>query len=558
MNEMNKNKPGSSPRPRIALITNHGYAGVEIPIGGAPDTGGQNFYVNSLAQALEASGFETTIFARGGFPFFGIEKMREGSERLSEHTRYIYIPGGGDTFIRKEDISIALDEETVWLQEFIAKEAAEAGVKPWEHFEIVNTHYWDAAVIAVKLIERWRDQAAFEFLGSAAGGSLAPFLDLFEGSDLHRLGLYRGLNLHLGEIARAASAKGDTAEDIAKKLLGSESSIKFDLKDQDIVQTIRLGQALKQHLKIDGIDLDSMLDLVDRHVWTPHSLGIIKERNFWHKNKETVRSLKFRERDAHEQMICANTKLFCSTSSDILRALLSYHRVQPEGVFDFPPCIDTDMFRPRKESELEGAYRYLSKQSGIHRYLLKSAKIVFETSRMDNTKRKDVLLRAFAQVIQKRDDAYLFVGGGPTSSPVFDELISIEEELPILRGRAFLLGYIPAEVINQIFSLADLFVSCSEMEGFGMSISQAAASGVAVVASDLTPFATTLASDAAVVVQAGDVSGFASAMEQLLSNEEERSARAQKLLEIARRFNWLSTTDRFVAWFKDKREHKKS
>ena len=43
----------SDGRPELALITNHGYAGVEIPVGGAADTGGQNFYVNSLSLALE-------------------------------------------------------------------------------------------------------------------------------------------------------------------------------------------------------------------------------------------------------------------------------------------------------------------------------------------------------------------------------------------------------------------------------------------------------------------------------------------------------------------------
>ncbi len=56
-------------RPQIALITNHGYGGVEIPIGGAPDTGGQNVYVNQLATALDELGFKVTVFARGGFPF---------------------------------------------------------------------------------------------------------------------------------------------------------------------------------------------------------------------------------------------------------------------------------------------------------------------------------------------------------------------------------------------------------------------------------------------------------------------------------------------------------
>ncbi len=48
-------------RPEIALITNHGYGGCEIPYGGAPDTGGQNVYVNTLAGKLEKLGYKVTV-----------------------------------------------------------------------------------------------------------------------------------------------------------------------------------------------------------------------------------------------------------------------------------------------------------------------------------------------------------------------------------------------------------------------------------------------------------------------------------------------------------------
>ena len=139
-------------RPRTALITNHGYAGRDIPLGGAPDTGGQNYYVNSLAAALEEIGFDVTVFARGGFPFFESDRTREGTEAVSDHIRYVFVPGGGDAFIRKEDIAVALDEETVFLDAYISARAAESGCAPWEYFEIINTHYWDAGIMAVNRI----------------------------------------------------------------------------------------------------------------------------------------------------------------------------------------------------------------------------------------------------------------------------------------------------------------------------------------------------------------------------------------------------------------------
>ena len=84
----------------------------------------------------------------------------------------------------------------------------------------------------------------------------------------------------------------------------------------------------------------------------------------------------------------------------------------PESVFEFPPCIDARIFRPRAADELEDAFAYLSEQSGMTPEALINAKIVFETSRMDRTKRKDILLKSFAKIAPKLHDTVLFIGGG--------------------------------------------------------------------------------------------------------------------------------------------------
>lgn len=558
MTKKSAENPSIDGRPRIALITNHGYAGVEIPVGGAPDTGGQNFYVNSLAAALEANQYEVTIFARGGFPFFGTDKIRQGTQMLSEHVRYVYVPGGGDSFLIKEDIAIALDEETEWLDAFIATEAAACGQKPWEYYDIVNTHYWDAAIMGVKLVERWQNRAAFEFLETVLKGKLSKYLKGFSGENMHRLGLSRELDLHLGEIARRA-ASSTTPSEIIDELTGKKITTEITLGSRpsqmapakEITRNIKLGHKLKDLLALEGETLFSLLAKVDTHVWTPHSLGIIKERNFWNKDKETIRKLKFRERDAHEDVVCRRTNAFCSTSQEITRSLVSYHGQKQSRIFDFPPCIDGTIFKPRSKEELGNVYRYLAEHAGVSPSQLMESKIIFETSRMDRTKRKDILLQAFAQVAEKRDDVFLFIGGGPAGNPIFQSLEELKNQFPILKDRAFLLGFVPDEIVEPLFSLGDLFVSASEMEGFGMSVSQAAAAGVAVISSDLIPFATQYAPNAAVIVPAGDVDGFATAMLDLLNNDKERNRRASMLQEIAGDLDWVATSRRFIQWYAD-------
>ena len=560
MTTKQREKATGSLRPRIAIITNHGYAGVEIPVGGAPDTGGQNFYVNSLARSLGDLGMEVTIFARGGFPFFESRRVRENTEQLTDHVRYVYVPGGGNEFLRKEDIAIALDEEVKWLARFICEEAREAHVDPWAYFECINTHYWDAAVMGCKLQERWRDQVAYEFLGETAGGLLRPFLTPFEGEERHRLSLSREIEIFLDRLASQAFPE-DTTETMLTKLLGNTPIPKdATVPSSGTAQSYRAierscltGRILADNLVVNGKTLRDIFREIDTHVWTPHSIGIIKERNFWNKPEETVRKLKFTERNAHEESVCRNTPLYCSTSPEIWRALVSYHGVDPCAVFDFPPCINHEVFRPRNDDETADAYTYLSEQSGISIVDLRAGLIVFETSRMDRTKRKDLLLGSFATVAHRLDNVYLFIGGGPANSETFAHLKDLKKSLPALEGRAFLLGFIPNEVIAPIFSIADLFVSASEMEGFGMSMSQAAAAQVAVVSSDLIPFATQYAKNAALVVKAGDVDGFAEAMELLLTDDMERRRRAKLLKEIADEMDWKVTASGFLKWFRSHR-----
>jgi glycosyltransferase involved in cell wall biosynthesis len=233
--------------------------------------------------------------------------------------------------------------------------------------------------------------------------------------------------------------------------------------------------------------------------------------------------------------------------------MVAHHGLDPDNIFDFPPCIDGRAFRPRSEDELTEVHAYLSRVSGIPAETLKRSLIVFETSRMDTTKRKDLLIGAFSEVVQRRDDVYLFIGGGPEGSPIYQSLKEQIESTPTLKGRAFLLGYVSEDLVEPLFSAADLFVSASEMEGFGMSVSQAAAAGVAIVSSDLIPFATQYSKDAAVVIPAGYQHGFALAMDRLLSDGEERSRRARQLLEVAAEFDWVATAKRFINWYHERK-----
>lgn len=564
----------ASERPSIALITNHGYAGAEIPIGGAPDTGGQNHYVNSLALALEELGYGVTIFTRGGFPFFESPAMRAGTEQLSQHVRYVFVPGGGDAFIRKEDIASALDEEVDWIYRFIGSEAEVAGCDPWRAYELLNTHYWDAGVMGVRLVERWRNDIAARDLAAILRTVVSETaIDrMVRERHWHSVGEVPGYTLgHLlleasgyttsntidrvrAAIARWTSVKGGGAEaqtyllDTVERVLDTAGG-DFSPDLEPILAANALGPAALS--LCPDIDARLQMDLtrVDRHVWTPHSLAELKDFNFRTRPAEVRRNLRFCERRDHERMICSRTRAFAATSNEMAQQLWTHYRVPIAQTFYFPPCLDTRRFRSYSDEELGATYSYLEQTTGLTRSRLRDADLVFETSRMDRTKRKDLLLAAFARMLGNRigspREALLMIGGGPENdvSQALNEQIAYSDPL---RGRAFLLGPIPEENIAPLFSLADLYVTPSEMEGFGMSASEAAAAGTALICSDAVPFGVHHVPEEAIICPRGDVEAFADAMRRFLDDPEDRVDRAGRLQKRVQMFDWVAGTRGFL------------
>jgi glycosyltransferase involved in cell wall biosynthesis len=575
MSAEKKNVFEKSKRPNIALITNHGYAGVDIPFGGAPDTGGQNMYVNALGKALDALGYRVTIFARGGFPYFESEEIRDQITYLTSHVRYVFIPGGGDEFIRKEDIAVALDEEVDWLDAFIRSEAEAMGCSPWDVYEVVNTHYWDAAVMGMSLVERWRNDIAAEAITDILAGIMSDdALDKIR-VDRHWHALGEAPAYHLGSLLIAAEASPATpliqrVRTIGSKwmavnqqadgtevdqMVGAVARAMSKIRDfmapalHVLVAAEELGKALLELSPEINRSLYEKLETVDRHVWTPHSLGALKAENFKDREKEVVRNLKFCERRNHERAICDRTKAFAATSAEIAERLRTHFRVPNDQIFYFPPCVDSSVFRNYSDKETVAAYQYLSDISGVSVDVLRSSRIIFETSRMDQTKRKDLLIDAFALVAKERNDVFLFIGGGPEKD-FFNSLKERLAKIDDIKNKAFLCGFIPEEHIGPLFGIADIYASASEMEGFGMSVLQAAASSSAVVCSDLVPFAVQYVPEEAAIVPAGEVFDFAQALQNLLDDDSDRKKRASRLAEKTKAFDWEVQADAFLEYLR--------
>jgi glycosyltransferase involved in cell wall biosynthesis len=308
-----------------------------------------------------------------------------------------------------------------------------------------------------------------------------------------------------------------------------------------------------------------------RHVWVPHSLGTVKKRNV---SQDQWAGLRIDERIAIERRLTEEVDAIAATSSTIRQALQEDYGYRGAILF-LPPCVDTDRFHPRGVPDTDGVWDFLSRRSGLSPEEVRNCKIVTEISRTDTTKRKRVLIEAFARVRQRVPDSLLVVsidapGTGP-GSIIDDSQERLAGELKRLIDTLDLQNHVAVvgsvwEELPTIYAVTDVYCTPSVMEGFGMSAQEAAATGVPVVASHLVPFVTeyllgTQAEDVhfgdgsqplrvgagAIVVPADDVDGFACALEMLLTDDDLRNEMGRSAHAVTvPRFTWRNVVTVFL------------
>jgi len=296
-----------------------------------------------------------------------------------------------------------------------------------------------------------------------------------------------------------------------------------------------------------------------KHIWVPHSLGTVKKRNM---SPETWQQLRVDERITVEKALIEELDGVAATSPLIRQALVEDYGVQ-QPLF-LPPCIDLSRFHPRQIDDKHQVYSLLGRYCGMSAEQVRRCRIITEVSRTDITKRKDVLIRAFARLHAKHPDTLLVVSVDPHEEKLHGELWALIGDLGIASHVA-VVGNI-WEWLPDLYAITDVYCSPSVMEGFGMAVQEAAATGVPVVGSHLIPFVTEYllngsAEEVAcegtqaplrvgrggIVVQADDVQGFACAIEKLLEDGDLRRRMGEAGYRITiPYFTWDGMVRRFL------------
>lgn len=154
------------------------------------------------------------------------------------------------------------------------------------------------------------------------------------------------------------------------------------------------------------------------------------------------------------------------------------------------------------------------------------------------------LVSAYAQIADEVEQSLVLVGS-------IDTRFSPEAELGELKGRGRIIetGRVDDDDLNALYSLADLFVQPSIIEGFGLPLAEAMACGCAVICSE-TSSLPEVVGDAALLFDPLDEGAIAAAMREVLTTPGLRDKLAADGLRRAAALNWTSAAEQTLAVFR--------
>lgn len=155
-------------------------------------------------------------------------------------------------------------------------------------------------------------------------------------------------------------------------------------------------------------------------------------------------------------------------------------------------------------------------------------------------KRIDLLIRTVSRLPLK---CFLILCGKVEDRIILDDAAR-------LLGERFVHLYVAAEKVKEIYSMADLFVLSSTIEGFGLVVLEAALSGIPVLVHDSKHFRWLLGPHWHNLVDMGNEEAVAQAIVQCLNERETLAERMSTLRgELVGRFDWGNLMPAYVQMY---------
>ncbi len=218
-----------------------------------------------------------------------------------------------------------------------------------------------------------------------------------------------------------------------------------------------------------------------------------------------------------------------SDSSKI--ALMKHYRIDEKDIKVIPNGINSKKFNPSNRSKaIRDKY---------------GNKIIFYAGLIIFRKRIPVLLKAMTYVVKQIPDVHLILTG---RGALLNYCKELSKKLEIHNNVTFL-GFIDDKELLKYLASADIFVTPSELEGFGQVILEALASGTPVICANKSPMAE-LIGNGGITFELNNPKDLSEKIIKLLVNQEELALLKENALKVVKKYDWLNIAKKYYEYIK--------
>ncbi len=223
--------------------------------------------------------------------------------------------------------------------------------------------------------------------------------------------------------------------------------------------------------------------------------------------------------------------------SDYIRdGLIKFLNVSPDRVLTIHNGVD-GRFRRLPDSELDWTRL---RSEGITRPFVLSVGNVLPVKNVEST------IKAIQYLCRNRDFSHDLVIAGSTSSAHAETLQEYVESNGIA-NRVHFVGFQDTARMIELYSMADALLHMSLHEGFSLTILEAMACGIPIIAARTSSIPEAAGDAARYVEDPRDVGLIAETIDSVLASESTRSLLAVAAVERSRLFTWESCVEKTLA-----------
>ena len=225
-----------------------------------------------------------------------------------------------------------------------------------------------------------------------------------------------------------------------------------------------------------------------------------------------------------------------SVSYHTKRDLIKYLKIPKDKIEVIYHGVDED-YKPLPEKEVE----MIKKKYNI------TTPFILYVGSLKPLKNIPTLIKAYYKLRKQGLEYKLVITGKKRWK--YREIFKLINKLNLQKDVIFT-GYVPREDLPALYNAADLFVSPSLYEGFGLPPLEAMACGTPVITSN-TSSLPEVVGDAGIMVDPYDVDGLAKAMYEVLTNDGLREELRKRGLKRAKLFNWKKCAEEHLKVYEE-------